>query len=44
MLTSPTFIFAISQITIPAGAATETALPKTKRVLSKIDLIIIFPI
>ena len=28
----------------PAGTATTTALPSTKRVLSKIDLIITFPI
>ena len=37
-------IFAKSQITIPVGAAIETALPKTKSVLSKIERTIIFPI
>ena len=36
--------FAISHIKAPAGAATETALPKTKRVRSKIERTITFPI
>ena len=36
-------IFANSQITRPAGAATAIALPRTKTVLSNMDLINIFP-
>ena len=34
----------INHINKPAGAATTIALPKTNKVLSKIDLIIVFPI
>ena len=37
------FKVAKSQITRPAGAATLIALPNTNKVLSKIDLIKIFP-
>ena len=37
-------IFDISQIKSPAGAATNTALPRTNRVLSNIERIITFPI
>lgn len=40
---SPTRRFAISQISIPAGIAVITALPRTKAVLSKIDRIITLP-
>lgn len=36
-------MFANSQITRPAGAAIQMALPKTNNVLSKIERIIIFP-
>lgn len=36
-------MFANSQITIPIGAATETALSNTNKVLSNNDLTIIFP-
>ena len=39
-----TVIFAMIQITSPAGAATVTALPKTNIVLSKIDRRSTFPI
>ena len=36
-------IFAKSQITRPAGAATKIALPRTNKVLSKMERISIFP-
>lgn len=42
MLIFPIFTFANIHNTIPAGAATDTALPNTNSVLSNIDLIIIF--
>ena len=41
---SPTVMFAISQMMMPAGAATEIALPKTNNVLSNIERMITFPI
>ena len=41
---SPTVMFAISQMTSPAGAATAAALPRTKSVLSKIERTITLPI
>ncbi len=44
ILESPNDIFAKSQITIPIGAATETALAKTNKVLSSKDLTKILPI
>ena len=44
MLISPTVIFAISQIIIPAGAATATARPNTNKVRSKIERTITLPI
>lgn len=37
-------ILANNQITSPAGAATEMALPKTNKVLSNIECTKIFPI
>lgn len=43
-LLSPIIIFAISQITSPAGADITIALRRTNIVLSSIDLIITFPI
>ena len=42
-LASPYFMLAKSEMIIPAGMATATALPSTKRVLSKIERIIIWP-
>ena len=36
-------MFAISQISAPAGAATVIALPSTNRVLSKMERTIILP-
>ncbi len=44
MLKSPIFMFAITHIIIPAGAATEIALTNTKSVLSNIERTIILPI
>ena len=44
MFVLPILILAIIQISSPAGAATIIARPKTKRVLSKIERIIILPI
>lgn len=41
---SPEAMFARSQMIAPAGAATITALPRTKMVLSKIERIITLPI
>ena len=41
-LAPSTVMFAISQIISPAGAATAAALPKTNKVLSKIERIITF--
>ena len=42
-LSPPAWIFAIHQIIIPAGAATQTALPRTKTVLSKTERTITCP-
>lgn len=44
MVVPPIETFANSHITIPTGAATAIALPKTKRVLSRSDLTNTFPI
>lgn len=44
ILTFPIWIFAIHQIIRPAGAATKMALPKTNKVLSKMERTITFPI
>ena len=44
MLTPPAVIFAISQMTSPAGAATAAALPRTKSVRSNTDRTSTFPI
>lgn len=41
---SPMWIFAISQISNPAGAATATALPSTNKVRSKMERRMTFPI
>ena len=41
---SPTFMLAISHITAPAGAATATALPSTKSVLSNNERTIVLKI
>ena len=43
-LVSPIMMLAIAQITIPAGAATAIARPKTNNVLSKTERIITLPI
>ncbi len=44
MQVPPKEIFANNHITIPIGAATDTALPSTNNVLSNKDLTIILPI
>lgn len=43
IVSAPILVFAKNQIIIPAGKATHIALPRTNKVLSKIDLTITLP-